>query len=103
VTKPQKETDNGSPRNYTFTKEFAEKGLDAIPEMLRVLINQVMQAERSLVKREKVGLNKKPRFTLVINGSVLVSNRADILQNFELTNCLLSIKELLLFKWVHNS
>jgi len=33
--------------NYTFTKEFAEKGLDAIPEMLRVLINQVMQAERS--------------------------------------------------------
>jgi len=33
--------------DYTFTKEFAEKGLDAIPEMLRVLINQVMQAERS--------------------------------------------------------
>jgi len=33
--------------NYTFSKEFAEKGLDAIPEMLRVLINQVMQAERS--------------------------------------------------------
>lgn len=33
--------------NYTFTKEFAEKGLDAIPEMLRVLINQIMQAERS--------------------------------------------------------
>ena len=33
--------------NYTFTKVFAEKGLDAIPEMLRVLINQVMQAERS--------------------------------------------------------
>jgi hypothetical protein len=27
----------------TFAKEFAEKGLDAIPEMLRVLINQVMQ------------------------------------------------------------
>jgi len=33
--------------NYTFTKEFAEKGLEAVPEMLRVLINQVMQAERS--------------------------------------------------------
>jgi putative transposase len=32
--------------DYTFTKEFAEKGLDAIPEMRRVLINQVMQAER---------------------------------------------------------
>jgi transposase-like protein len=33
--------------DYTFTKEFAEKGLDAIPEMLRVMINNVMQAERS--------------------------------------------------------
>jgi putative transposase len=33
--------------DYTFTKEFAEKGLEAIPEMLRVLINNVMQAERS--------------------------------------------------------
>ena len=33
--------------NYTFTKEFAEKGLEAVPEMLRVLINNVMQAERS--------------------------------------------------------
>jgi len=33
--------------DYTFTKEFAEKGLNAIPEMLRILINQVMQAERS--------------------------------------------------------
>jgi transposase-like protein len=33
--------------DYTFTKEFAEKGLDAIPELLRVLINNAMQAERS--------------------------------------------------------
>jgi transposase-like protein len=33
--------------DYTFTKEFAEKGLEAVPEMLRVLINNVMQAERS--------------------------------------------------------
>jgi len=33
--------------NYTFTEELAEKGLDAIPEMMRVLINQAMQAERS--------------------------------------------------------
>ena len=33
--------------DYTFTKELAEKGLEAIPEMLRVLINNIMQAERS--------------------------------------------------------
>jgi putative transposase len=33
--------------NYTFVEELAEKGLDAIPEMMRVLINQAMQAERS--------------------------------------------------------
>jgi putative transposase len=33
--------------DYTFTRELAEKGLDAIPELLRVLINNVMQAERS--------------------------------------------------------
>lgn len=33
--------------DYTFTREFAEKGLDAIPELLRVLINNAMQAERS--------------------------------------------------------
>ena len=33
--------------NYTFAEELSEKGLDAIPEMMRVLINQAMQAERS--------------------------------------------------------
>jgi transposase-like protein len=33
--------------DYTFTRELAEKGLDAIPELLRVLINNAMQAERS--------------------------------------------------------
>jgi len=32
---------------YTFTKEFAGMGLEPIPERLRILINQVMQAERS--------------------------------------------------------
>ena len=30
-----------------FTSELAEKGLDAVPELLRVLINNAMQAERS--------------------------------------------------------
>jgi len=33
--------------NYTFAEELAEKGLEALPEMMRVLINQAMQAERS--------------------------------------------------------
>ena len=33
--------------DYTLPSELAEKGLDAIPELLRVLINNVMQAERS--------------------------------------------------------
>lgn len=33
--------------DYTFTQELAAKGLDAIPELLRVLINQAMQAERA--------------------------------------------------------
>jgi putative transposase len=33
--------------DYTLTKELAEKGLEAVPELLRVLINNVMQAERS--------------------------------------------------------
>lgn len=35
------------PNNYTFAEEIAEKGLDAIPEMMRVLINNAMQVERS--------------------------------------------------------
>jgi putative transposase len=34
-------------RNYTFAEDLAEKGLEAIPEMMRVLINQAMQVERS--------------------------------------------------------
>jgi putative transposase len=33
--------------NYTFAEELAEKGFDAFPEMMRILINQAMQAERS--------------------------------------------------------
>lgn len=33
--------------DYTFTSEFAEKGLDAVPELMRVLINNIMQVERS--------------------------------------------------------
>ena len=33
--------------DYTFVEELAEKGLNALPELMRVLINQVMQAERA--------------------------------------------------------
>jgi putative transposase len=33
--------------DYTVTSELAEKGLEAVPELLRVLINTVMQVERS--------------------------------------------------------
>lgn len=33
--------------NYTFLEELTEKGLDAIPELMRVLINNAMQVERS--------------------------------------------------------
>ena len=33
--------------DYTFTQDLAAKGLDAGPELLRVLINQAMQAERA--------------------------------------------------------
>lgn len=35
------------PNDYTLTNELAGKGLDAIPELLRVLINNAMQAERA--------------------------------------------------------
>ena len=34
-------------KDYTFTLDLAEKGLEAIPELLRVLINTAMQVERS--------------------------------------------------------
>jgi transposase-like protein len=33
--------------DYTFADDFAKKGLDAIPELMRVLINNAMQVERS--------------------------------------------------------
>jgi len=34
--------------NYTFVDEIAEKGLDAIPELMQVLINNTTQVERSI-------------------------------------------------------
>ena len=35
------------PNYYTFANDLAEKGLEAVPELLRVLINNVMQVKRS--------------------------------------------------------
>jgi putative transposase len=47
VTKPNKEKQMTHQNDYTFAQELAEKGLEAVPELLRVLINSVMQIERS--------------------------------------------------------
>jgi hypothetical protein len=33
--------------NYTYSEDLVEKGLEAVPEMMRVLINQAMQVELS--------------------------------------------------------
>jgi len=33
--------------DYTFSQELAAKGLDAVPELLKVLINRAMQAEKA--------------------------------------------------------
>jgi len=32
--------------DYTFADEIAEKGLEAIPEMMRILINHAMQVRK---------------------------------------------------------
>jgi len=33
--------------DYTFSEDLVEKGLEAVPELMRVLINQAMQVERA--------------------------------------------------------
>jgi len=33
--------------DYTFSEDLVERGLEAVPEMMRVLINQAMQVERA--------------------------------------------------------
>jgi putative transposase len=47
VTKPDKENIMTHQDDYTLLQDLAEKGLEAVPELLRVLINQAMQAERA--------------------------------------------------------
>jgi transposase-like protein len=47
VTKPDKENIMTHQDDYTLPQDLAEKGLESIPELVRVLINQAMQAERA--------------------------------------------------------
>jgi putative transposase len=47
VTKPDKENIMTHQNDYTLPQDLVEKGLENVPELLRVLINQAMQAERT--------------------------------------------------------
>jgi transposase-like protein len=47
VTKPDKENIMTHQDDYTLPQDLAEKGLETVPELLRILINQAMQAERA--------------------------------------------------------
>jgi putative transposase len=47
VTKPDKENRMTHQSDYTLPEDLAEKGLEHLPELLRILINQAMQAERA--------------------------------------------------------
>ena len=47
LRQPNKETYYDHQNDYTLTSKLAEKGLDAVSELLHVLINNNMQAERA--------------------------------------------------------
>jgi len=47
VTKPNKENIMTHQNDYTLPQDLAERGLETVPELLRILINQAMQAERA--------------------------------------------------------
>jgi putative transposase len=47
VTKPRKENKMTHQIDYTLPNEVVEQGLEAVPELMRILINNVMQVERS--------------------------------------------------------
>lgn len=47
MIKPDKESGNDSPKDYFFEDDLAEKGLEALPELMRVLIKNATQVERS--------------------------------------------------------
>jgi hypothetical protein len=46
VSKPKKETEMTRQNEYTFGRDIAKIGLDAVPELMRILINNNMQVER---------------------------------------------------------
>jgi hypothetical protein len=46
VTKPGKENNMTYQNDYTHAEELAEQGLEVIPELMRILINNAMQVER---------------------------------------------------------
>jgi putative transposase len=47
VTKPDKENIMTHQNDYTLPRDLVEKGMENVPELLQVLINQAMQAERA--------------------------------------------------------
>jgi putative transposase len=47
LPQPKKETEMTHQNDYILPSELGEKGLEVVPELLRVLINNVMQVERS--------------------------------------------------------
>jgi transposase-like protein len=47
VTKPKKETEMTHQDDYKLTNEMVAKGMEAAPELMRVLLNNAMQIERS--------------------------------------------------------
>ena len=54
--------------DYTSSEDLVEKGLEAVPEMMRVLINQAMQVERSkYLQQESTNALKIARDTLMVS------------------------------------
>ena len=47
VAKPQWKTKMTHQNYYPLTSKLGEKGIEAVPELIRILINNVTQAERS--------------------------------------------------------
>jgi hypothetical protein len=47
VTTPKKGDELTHQTDYTFASDLAEKGLEVVPELMRILTNNVIQVERS--------------------------------------------------------
>ncbi len=57
VANPKSDMEMTHQNDHTFTSELEEKGLEAFSELLRVLINNIMQTEKS--KALKAGENER--------------------------------------------